>query len=566
MELTMRLSTGSRRRITVVLGCALGLAACDRGPGASDDAVGGTLVAAVQNEPRFLLPPLIEQLDEKVVSDQIFEPLAWMGDAGALDRDFRPALATGWTWERDSMVIVFRLNPSARWHDRVPVRASDVKFTYDLYTDSLVGSKEREALARIDSVSVRDSVTVAFWFTQRYLEQFFDAATRMSIVPEHLLAKEPRAGLRAAAFTQKPLGSGRFRFSKWEAGSSIELVADTGNYRGRPSLDRVIFAVTRDPTALATRLTTGELDAAEVTVPAIAHMVMAKPQFRAKILPAYDYTYLLFNRRDRKKPGRRHPLFDDINLRRALSMALDRDRLVRSQFDSMAVVAAGPMTRAQPLADTTVTQIAYDSAGAARLLDSLGWKLPAGRPIRERNGQPLRFAVLVPTVSGNRMALVVRVQQALRQIGADATIEALEGNAFIEKLRARDFDVAFDARHVDPGISGLRPYWSVATAREPGSPNYATYENPNFDAHLDSAVAAPDVPGARAHARQAFETIMADMPAVWMYEARSATLVHKRFRTAHVAQGAWWVGIADWSVPPAERIDRDRVKMSTASQ
>jgi len=563
----MHQSMGSRR-IAVLVGCVLGLAACDgTTKGSSDEgAVGGTLIAAVQNEPRFLLPPLVAQIDEKVVADQIFEPLAWLGDAGNLARDYRPAIADSWSWERDSTVIVFQLNPKARWHDGMPVRASDVRFTHALFTDSLVGSKDRVALSRIDSVTVRDSATVAFWFTKRYLEQFFDAATRMLIVPEHLLAKEPRASLQTAAFGRQPIGSGRFRFAKWDANTSIELVADTTNYRGRPNLDRVIFAITRDPNALSARLTSGELDAAEITVPAMAKTLMTKPQFTATILPGFDYTYLLFNLRDRKNGDRAHPLFSDVNLRRALSMALDRERLVRSQFDSMGSVAAGPMTRAQPLSDTTVAQIHYDSAGAVRLLDSLGWTLPAGKTVRERNGQPLKFGILVPSVSGNRMALVVRVQQLLRQIGADVTIEPLDGNAFIAQMVARDFDIGFDGRHVEPGISGLRPYWSVATARQPGSPNYARYENPRFDAHLDSAVAAHDLSKAQAHARQAYETLMADVPAVWMYEARTAALVHKRFRTAHMTPGAWWVGIADWSIPPAERIPRDRGPISTASQ
>jgi len=69
-------------------------------------------------------------------------------------------------------------------------------------------------------------------------------------------------------------------------------------------------------------------------------------------------------------------------------MGLDRAKLVRSQFDSLAIVSTGPMTRAQPLADSTIQTIAYDSAGAARLLDSLGWTLPAGKAVRERRGQP----------------------------------------------------------------------------------------------------------------------------------------------------------------------------------
>jgi len=394
----MRESIGPRIRVLVA--CALAAAACDRGTTKSDDAsaVGGSIVIAAQNEPRTLLPPLINQIDEKIIEDQIFEPLAWLGDEGHLDRDYRPGLADTWSWEHDSTAIVFHLNPKARWQDGPPVRASDVRFTFGLYTDSIVGFKDRSSLARIDSVTARDSVTAVFWFKNRYAEQLYDAATRLLILPEHLLAREPRATLLTSAFGRQPVGSGRFRLGKWTPNASIELVADTANYHGRPNLDRVVFAVTADQNALSTRLTTGEIDLAEVSTPALFRTLKEQPDLRARMNPAYDYTFLLFNARQRKQRQQPNALFADIGLRRAISMGLDRTKLVRSQFDSLAIVSTGPMTRAQPLADSTIQTIAYDSAGAARLLDSLGWTLPAGKAVRERRGQPLKFSVLVPTV------------------------------------------------------------------------------------------------------------------------------------------------------------------------
>ena len=125
--------------------------------------------------------------------------------------------------------------------------SDDVRFTFGLYTYSIVGFKDRSSLARIDSVTARDSVTAVYWFKNRYAEQFYDAATRLLIVPEHLLEREPRATLLTSAFGRQPIGSGRFRLGKWTPNASIELVADTANYHGRPSLDRVVFAVTTDP-------------------------------------------------------------------------------------------------------------------------------------------------------------------------------------------------------------------------------------------------------------------------------------------------------------------------------
>jgi peptide/nickel transport system substrate-binding protein len=562
----MRESIGPR--ISVLVACALALAACDSGATKSDDAsaVGGSIIIAMQNEPRSLLPPLINQIDEKIVEDQIFEPLAWLGDEGHLDRDYRPGLADSWSWERDSTAIVFHLNPKARWQDGPPVRASDVRFTFGLYTDSIVGFKDRSSLARIDSVTARDSVTAVFWFKNRYPEQFYDAATRLLIVPEHLLAREPRATLLTSALGRQPVGSGRFRLGKWTPNASIELVADTANYHGRPNLDRVVFAVTTDQTALRTRLTTGEIDLAEVSTPAMFRTLKDQPDLRARMNPAYDYSFLLFNTRKPKQRQQPNALFADIGLRRAISMGIDRAKLVRSQFDSLAVVSTGPMTRAQPLADSTIVTIAYDSSGAARLLDSLGWTLPAGKTVRERRGQPLKFSVLVPTVSANRMTMIVVIQESLRKLGVEVTVDAVDGNTFVGRLGARDFDVVFHGMHVEPSVSGLRASWTVASARAANGLNFGNYENPRFDAHLDSALAARDLASARPHAKQAFETIVADAPAVWIYETRTATLMHKRIRPVHLVSTAWWAGLADWSIPAAERLPRDRVGLRVASR
>jgi peptide/nickel transport system substrate-binding protein len=557
-----------RRRAHVLLTCVITLVACDGGArksGAANE-VGGSIVVAAQTEPGTLLPPLVSAIDEDIISDQIFEPLAWFGDEGHLDRGFRPALADSWSWENDSTTIVFRLSPTARWQDGRPVRASDVRFTYELYADSVVGYKDRASLARIDSVTVRDSLTAVFWFDARYPEQFYDAAHRMYVLPAHLLANEPRATLRTAAFGRQPVGSGRFRLGKWTPSSSIELVADTNHYRGRPNLDRVVFAMIPEPNAVSARLTTGDVDIADVSNPDVFKTLAAHPDLKARINPAYDYTFLLFNSRARKSRAKPNALFADAALRRALTMALDRDLLVRSQFDSLAVAAVGPMTRVQPLADSTVAPIGYDSAGAARLLDSLGWTLPAGKTVRERRGTPLRFKVLTPNVSRNRMAMIVRIQEAYRKQGVALEVDEVDGNTFVSRLLARDFDVAFDGRHVDLSISGLRAYWTVASARDAAGQNAGNYENPLFDAHLDSALAAADAANARAHARQAFATIVADAPAIWIYEVRTATLMHRRIRTAHIVPTAWWAGLADWYIPASERIDRDRVGLKVASR
>jgi peptide/nickel transport system substrate-binding protein len=557
-----------RQSFAQVLTLLVVATACERpaSTAASDtSSVGGSLVAVIHTDVGQVLPPAIQQIEQKLIADQIFEPLAWLGDQSRTDGDFRPALADSWTWERDSLTIGFRLNPNARFHDGVPVRATDVRFTYALYTDPAVGSQESQAISRIDSVTVRDSLTPLFWFSKRYPDQLLDAAARMLIVPEHLLANEPRASLRTSAFGRNPIGSGRFRLAKWTP-TGIELVADTTHYRGRAKLDRVIFTPAGDENTLVPRMTNGEIDLAEVQNSDQFRALAARPELNARILPAFDYAFLQFNLKDPKQRSKPNPLFADASLRRALTMAIDRPKLIRSQYDTLGAVALGPMTHGQALADTTVAQIPYDSAGAARLLDSLGWKLPAGKAVRERNGKPLRFAVLVPTVSTGRMKMVVRIQEAYRALGVQLDIDAIDPGTFIARLQKRDFDVVFNGTHAEVSIAGLRPNWTVEAARATNGQNFGNYENPVFDSHLDAALASSDLATARAHASKAYATIVADAPAVWMYETRSAPVVHKRFRTAHMIPSAWWLGIADWTIPPAERLPRDRAGLKVAAR
>lgn len=542
--------------------------ACDGGSSeaVNDRAEGGTLVVGIQTDIGPLIPPLIRQVDQKLVADQIFEPLAWVGDEGRVDGGFRPAIADSWEWERDSTALVVRMNPGARWHDGKPVRASDVRFTFGLYTDPQVGSVESQALSRIDSVTARDSLTPVFWFGKRYPEQLYDAVARMLVLPEHALASAPRATLQTADFGVKPFGSGRFRVVTWDPKANTQLVADTTHYRGRAKLDRIVFSFTPDPNALVTRLSAGELDVADIISSEHFRTLSTRPDLKAQLLPALDYAFIQFNLRDPKQPNRPHPVFGEPAMRRALTIGLDRDRLVRSQFDSLARVALGPMTHAQALADTMIAPIRHDSAGAARLLDSLGWTLPQGKAIRERAGQPLRFSIIVPNVSRNRMGMVVRVQDAFKQIGVDMQVDALEPNTFIGRLGKRDFDVAFSGNRAEVSLAGLRPYWSVQGADDPTGRNFSSYRNPKFDAHLDSALSAGGMTDARAHASQAFATIVADAPAIWVYEAKSATVMHKRIRPAHMVPGAWWIGMADWTIPAAERIDRDNAGITLTSK
>ncbi len=541
----------------------LGAVAC-RGdvatPVPATDDVGGTVIVATAADPGVLLPPLAATTQASAPIDQVYDRLADLGDSlnTVGDRGFRPRLSDRWTWAKDSLSVSFHLAPGARWHDGQPVRARDVVFSFGLYTDPATASPLAPLLSNVDSVTANDSLTATFWYKRRLPTQFYDVTYNLYVLPEHLLARAPRDRLAQSEFARHPVGSGRFRFGAWTPNQRLELAADPGNYRGRPKLDRVVWNVAPDFGSATIQLLAGDADFFENLRPESFGQTARLRTVRLVPYPSLDYGFLQFNLRAADGSARPHPLFADRDLRRALTMAVDRERIVRNAFDSLADVAVGPVPRALFPEWRRLKQLPYDVGAARALLDTLGW-VPGADGIRAKGGVPLAFTILVPTSSAVRQRLAVLLQEQLRNVGARVTIQPLDLAAFGDRERARTFDAVVGGWHTDPSPVSIRQTWGTAGARSAAGSNFGSYVSPAFDAQVDSALFTSDPARARPHWLRAYQTIVDDAPAVWLFEPRLVAGVHRRVRVVGLRADGWWTRLADWSIPARERISRDRV-------
>ena len=108
-----------------------------------------------------------------------------------------------------------------------------------------------------------------------------------------------------------------------------------------------------------------------------------------------------------------------------------------------------------------------------------------------------------------------------------------------------------------PISSALRQTWSTAAGAKGGPFNPGRYANPVFDAETDSALAAVSVAAARPHFHAAYEQIINDAPAIWLYDYRSPTGSHTRLVTGPLNTNTWWMTIPNWSIAPGGRLPRD---------
>lgn len=548
-------------RITPLLAMATVAMACsDRTSIRAAGEPGGTLVISTTADPGTLFPPLMGTVQAKQITEQIYDYLADVGPEMNTrgDKGFRSQLTDGWRWSNDSLSLAFHINPRARWHDGLAVTSRDVSFTFALNKNPALGGSVESELANIDSVATPDSLTAVFWFHERQPTQFLDAAAQMLILPAHQLERIPVDKLRELA--PPPMGSGRFRFRRWDKGSSVEIVADTLNYRGRARLDRVIWSITPDFTPAVTRFLGGDADLFDALRVENVPQVRSHPALRLLLLPPSDYAFIQFNLRDPGNKARPHPLFGERDLRRAIAMSIDRGLLVKSVLDTMGMVPVGPTIRAFPTTDPRIVQIPYDTVHAASLLDSLGWTRTNGRGIRTRKGRDLAFTLLVPTSSLNRVRMAVPLQAQLGQMGIRVSLEMMGSAAMGSREQAGKFDAALGDWHLGASPDGTRAAWSSAGVGDAGV-NYGSYESPVFDAQLDSALRA-DSAHARALFSRAYATINADVPAVWLYEPMTIMGLHRRIRTGWMRADAWWANLGDWYIPRRERLLRDKLQLS----
>src|SRR5262249_13814321 len=148
-----------------------------------------------------IFPPAVVDITGRLVQDQVFDRLAEIGqDLNTVgDKGFAPRLAQKGTWAPDSLSITFSLNPPAKWHDRKPGTANDVRFSFKTFVDPKFASPVAAVITNLDSVQVKDSLTAVVWFKKHTPEQFYDVAYQIVVFPEHVYGGIPANEMRTAA-------------------------------------------------------------------------------------------------------------------------------------------------------------------------------------------------------------------------------------------------------------------------------------------------------------------------------------------------------------------------------
>ena len=385
-----------------------------------------------------------------------------------------PELAERWSWQDGHKNLVFFLRKNVKWHDGKPFTSKDVKHTFDVVREAPEAtgkfrlSPRKDWFANVDAIETPDAHTVVFRLKRPQPSLLLMLAAGYSpVYPAHV----PPAELR-----QRCVGTGPFKQKEYVRGQYVELERNPDYFvPGRPYMDGVRYLIIGERGTRLAALQAGRLDA---FVP--LEMTKAMADTAKKAVPALLVSETGQLGSDNVVINHKKPPFDALPVRRAVSLALDRDASAQGVRQGGAVVGAGFMPKpfgSWALPDKELRTLpgyrgsAVDKAEAKRLLAAAGYG----------PGKPLRLEMVTRT-SPIYLDLASFVVDQLRQVGIDVQLKQLDTTAWFPLLARRDYVIG--ANLTAPGIDDPDVYlyenYRCGTSR-----NYTDYCNEAVDRLID---------------------------------------------------------------------------------
>ena len=475
---------------------------------------GGRFVIGQTNGPKTFNPMMANETSTTDVTDgRLFIGLVDFDNATQQDV---PAIAKSWESSPDGKTWTFHLRHGACFSDGHPITAEDVLFNFQLAYDDTLHPPVQDLLkvqGKKFELSAPDSYTVVIRIPAPYA-LMTAAVGSLYIVPKHVLEPAYRAGRFASAYNagtppESLVTSGAWTLKQYVPGEKTVLArnpywfrVDARGHR-LPYLDELVFLIVPDQNTAALKFQAGEVDGLDNVKPEDYKAYEEGQKQRNYTLynlgPALRTNFFWFNlntvkdaKKFKKKLGApqvdpvKYAWFRNLDFRRAVSMAIDRDAMIRSVFfgdgvKNWSTTTAGNKT----WHDDAIVGDDYNPEEAKKLLDGLGYLDRNGDGVREdATGHPLRFTLKTNGDNNVRMGMANFIKDDLAKVGIQCQPTGVDFNTLIANVR-EDFDYEAALIGLQSGVppdpvmsqnvyrsSGITHYWNIKQPR-PETPEEA---------------------------------------------------------------------------------------------
>ncbi len=451
----------------------------------------------------------------------------------------------------DGTTITYPLRPNMTWHDGQPVTAADVQYTWQAIMQPDHNVATRYGYDRITAVDTPDPLTVVV----RFNAPFAPWATLFDIVlPQHILANQ--SDFNGSPYHQQPIGFGPFKVTENIKGDHTTYDAFDGYWRSRPKIDRLFIRYFGNTDAELQALQATEIDLAwGVPLSNIPQLQDLSSQgIGTLVQPGPAQERYAFN-----MDHSQVPLFSDVQLRKALALAVDRQTIVNQLLFGLTKIARGDWDNT-PWENTNIGPDPYDPDQARSILDSLGWAMGSDG-IRQKDGQRLSFDNT--TTSGNQLRENVQllVQQNFKDIGVEMNIrnmptDQLFGSYAAGGVWARGtYQMGGWTTGInlpDPDLSSHYLCSEIASDQNPTGGQSYRYCNPQVDALFTQQATELDATKRKALFDQIQQITHDDYMCIWLYDSTAAwgtlTRVLNFENTVRAPFGGFFWRAEDWDV------------------
>ena len=427
------------------------------------------LVVGLDSEPRSLDPHATTRASDFRVLVNVYEGLVRYRQ-GTLTPE--PGLARHWTISADATEYVFELRPGIRFHDGTPCDAAAIKFNFDRMLDDAHPYHDTGPFPlsfffeQVREVEVLDPLRVRFELNEPFAPLLANLA-----YPTGLIVSPAAVRRLGRGIGRQPVGTGPYRFSHWHAGRHIVLERNSAYHAQTAKLSRLVFRTVSDPMTRVAELRAKFIDVVPELMPDSVQWFQEAPDFEVAQAPGPHLWFLILNTR--------RPPFDDVRVRRAVNLAVDKHALVSNVLQHTASVAAGPIAEAFGAAAGDVEPYPYDPHLARQLLTQAGLD----------EGASLTLAV--PTGGAGMLApvqMATAIQADLAGVGLEVNIQTFEWNSYLTRVNEGLDDIDMAAMAWMTNDPDTLPFLALRTnAHPPAGFNSGWYSNQQVDRLLARA-------------------------------------------------------------------------------
>ena len=477
---------------------------------------GGRYVASLRQDPKtFNVLTANETSSTDLTSGMLYEGMTTLNNA---TQDIEPALAKSWERSEDGLVWTFHLRRGHMWSDGQPLTADDVMFTAEILYDEVI----HPSMAELCSVEGEpfifekvDDHTVRIRLPRPY-GPFLNVIGSVYIMPKHKLEKAYRSGNFESTYGVNTSPSeivtcGPWTVAQFQPQQKVVLKPNPHYYKFDPAgnrlpyLDEVVYLIVPDQNAEILKFQSGQSD--EVYFRAEDYALLKGGEEQGNYLihdlgmeMGTQFVWFNLNSRKNIKTGEpyvspeKQKVFGDVNFRKAVAHAVDRDAISRTVFYGMSSPLYGPIPPVnKKWYSEDIVRYEYDLDKARSILDDAGYKDRDEDGIRESaDGTPLEFNLITNADNRERIATGNIIADDLKKIGISCTMTPTDFNSVIVKLRE---SYAYDA--ILLGLTGGVPPDPIMSANVFKSSGKTHFWNPEqivpetaWEARVDSLMNA----------------------------------------------------------------------------